>query len=86
MLRIRPTKSSQLSQAYYAAAKAAGSVPKAQPWKAFWPLSKDGITAAEQSKMPWLTWKPDPARPDDKPWRAWMLAEQSTVVRRGSSW
>ncbi|KAI1385931.1 uncharacterized protein F4822DRAFT_414492 [Hypoxylon trugodes] len=63
----------------------AATVPKSQPWRAFWPLKKDDYTTEQQQNMPWLTWKPDPNNPENKPWRKWMLAEQSTVVRRGSS-
>jgi hypothetical protein len=43
----------------------------------------ENYTATEREKMPWLTWKFDPKNPTDKPWREWMLANQSTVVRRG---
>jgi hypothetical protein len=56
---------------------------KIQPWKAFWPMKIEDYTAAEREKMPWLTWKYNPKNPTDKPWREWMLANQSTVVRRG---
>jgi hypothetical protein len=57
---------------------------KAQPWKDFWPLKAENYTAEQLEKMPWLTWKADPKRPDDRPWKQWMLANQSTVARRGT--
>lgn len=57
---------------------------KHQPWKDFWPLRSDDFSPAEREKMPWLTWKYDPSRPNERPWRGWMLANQSTVARRGA--
>jgi len=48
---------------------------KAQPWKKFWPPSgsrsgSDGTSDSDAS--PWLNWKPDPNKPDEKPWIQWM--------------
>ncbi|KKZ61381.1 hypothetical protein EMCG_03987 [[Emmonsia] crescens] len=57
---------------------------KEQPWKAFWPLNAEKYSAEEKDKMPWLTWKFDPNKPTDRPWRKWMLENQTTVVRRGA--
>ncbi|EUC45996.1 hypothetical protein COCMIDRAFT_4841 [Bipolaris oryzae ATCC 44560] len=56
---------------------------KAQPWRAFWPPKAEDYTAAEKAEMPWLTWKYDPTKPTDRPWREWMLENQKTVARRG---
>ncbi|CAN9164834.1 unnamed protein product [Alternaria alternata] len=41
------------------------------------------VNEAEKKKMPWLTWKYDPTKPTDRPWREWMLENQKTVARRG---
>ncbi|KAH7310954.1 hypothetical protein BKA65DRAFT_161839 [Rhexocercosporidium sp. MPI-PUGE-AT-0058] len=57
---------------------------KEQPWKAFWPPKAEAFSPEEREKMPWLTWKPDGNNTTDRPWRKWMLANQSTVVRRGA--
>ncbi|KAL4821139.1 hypothetical protein BDW67DRAFT_152160 [Aspergillus spinulosporus] len=58
--------------------------PKHQPWKSFWPLDPTKYTEAQRAQMPWLTYKYDPARPNERPWRNWMLQNQSTVARRGA--
>ena len=58
---------------------------RTQPWKAFWPLKAEEFGAEERAGMPWLTWKPDPRKPDEKPWRQWRLANQECVSRRGGS-
>jgi hypothetical protein len=58
---------------------------KTQPWKAFWPMKAENYPAEHLKAMPWLTWKPDANKPDDKPWRRWMLDNQSMVLRRGAS-
>ena len=59
---------------------------RTQPWKAFWPLNQKMYTTEQQAKMPWLTWKPDPAKPDDKPWRHWRVHNQCNVARRGANY
>jgi hypothetical protein len=49
--------------------------PSYQPWRSYWPTSKTAITAlsAEELKaQPWLTWKRDPAKINDKPWYSWV--------------
>ncbi|CAN9141961.1 hypothetical protein AA0116_g8471 [Alternaria tenuissima] len=56
---------------------------KSQPWRAFWPPRAEQFSEAEKKKMPWLTWKYDPTKPTDRPWREWMLENQKTVARRG---
>ncbi|CAN9168120.1 unnamed protein product [Alternaria alternata] len=56
---------------------------KAQPWRAFWPPRAEQFTDAEKEGMPWLTWRYNPAKPTDRPWRDWMLENQKTVARRG---
>jgi hypothetical protein len=56
---------------------------KTQPWKAFWPLKAENYTTEEKAKMPWLTWKFDQSKPTERPWRKWMLENQTTVARRG---
>ncbi|KAF6229103.1 hypothetical protein HO133_007217 [Letharia lupina] len=63
----------------------AGQSTRTQPWKAFWPLKAENFKSEERATMPWLTWKPDPKRPDEKPWRQWRLVNQSCVSRRGAS-
>jgi len=87
MIKVTTFRAAQSLRTYHSTAqKAAVTTTRTQPWREFWPPKKENYSAEEQKKMPWLTWKPDPAKPDDKPWRQWMLAEQNTVVRRGSSW
>ncbi|KAI0876306.1 hypothetical protein GGS24DRAFT_514258 [Hypoxylon argillaceum] len=51
---------------------------KLQPWKQFFPLEAAPKTAEENPDLsrPWLTWKPDPAKPDEKPWLKWMNDEK----------
>ncbi|CEL02035.1 hypothetical protein ASPCAL01610 [Aspergillus calidoustus] len=74
----------------HATASAAQQTPKPtastknQPWKAFWPLDPAKYTEVQRQQMPWLTYKYDPTRPNERPWRKWMLQNQSTVVRRGA--
>jgi len=88
MFKNTAIRTTQSLRAYHSSnvQKVAATTTRSQPWKEFWPPNKDSFSPEEQKKMPWLTWKPDPAKPDEKPWRQWMLSEQNTVVRRGSSW
>jgi hypothetical protein len=60
------------------------SAGKAQPWKNIWPLKAENYTEEEREKMPWLGWKPDPGKPDERPWRQWMSRSNTTVVKRGT--
>jgi hypothetical protein len=61
----------------------AATMGKYQPWKKFWPLKAELYSAEEREAMPWLSWKFDAKKPDERPWKEWMLSNQSTVVRRG---
>ena len=46
---------------------------KIQPWKAWWPpKNTESLSEEEIARQPWLTWKPDPNRPNDKPWYDWV--------------
>ncbi|KAI0416118.1 hypothetical protein F5X98DRAFT_201104 [Xylaria grammica] len=51
---------------------------KLQPWKQFFPPMNTPKAAEDGSDLsqPWLTWKPDPAKPDEKPWIKWMNDEK----------
>ena len=60
-----------------------------QPWKKFWPPVAEGMSEEELAKCPWLTWSPEPDKPDGKPWYDWMRQEFDTqtpgvVCRRGA--
>ena len=79
----RPESKHALTQSLLS--RQAKTVTRTQPWKAFWPLKAENFTAEQRAAMPWLTWKPDPQRPDEKPWRQWRLENQSCVTRRGAS-
>jgi hypothetical protein len=49
--------------------------PSFQPWRAHWPVSPNTIQqlcAAELQAQPWLTWKRDPQKINDKPWYQWV--------------
>lgn len=44
-----------------------------QPWRAFWPpKNPDRLPADELAAKPWLTWKRDAAKPNEKPWYSWV--------------
>ncbi|KAK7918289.1 hypothetical protein PG985_010163 [Apiospora marii] len=44
----------------------------AQPWREFWPPTNvDAMTPEEVEEQPWLTWKRDPSKPNEKPWYKW---------------
>ncbi|OIW32923.1 hypothetical protein CONLIGDRAFT_627856 [Coniochaeta ligniaria NRRL 30616] len=64
---------------------AARPVIRVQPWKTFWPLKAESYSQEQRADMPWLTWKPNPQQPDEKPWRQWRLENQSCVTRRGAN-
>ena len=56
--------------------------PSYQPWRAYWPPPKSVISAlsAEELKsQPWLTWKRDPAKINDKPWYSWVNVHNSDI-------
>lgn len=55
----------------------AGGIPsegsKRQPWREFWPPKNlEQLSAEEREQQPWLTWKRDPSKPNDKPWYQWV--------------
>jgi hypothetical protein len=61
-----------------------------QPWKAFWPPKIDHLSEDQLYQQPWLTWGPEPDKPDTKPWYEWMSKdtagnENGVVCRRGAS-
>lgn len=61
-----------------------------QPWKAFWPPKVDHLTKAQLDGQPWLTWGPEPDKPDTKPWYDWLSKDPTgndagVVCRRGAS-
>lgn len=45
-----------------------------QPWRAYWPPKEcvADLSAEELAAQPWLTWKRDPAKINDKPWYQWV--------------
>lgn len=47
--------------------------PKEQPWKAFWPPKTADYTEEQLAQMPWLTYTPDPEKPE--PSYAWLQEE-----------
>jgi hypothetical protein len=53
--------------------QAGWSETRLQPWKAFWPLTGDVNSGAwVSSEFPEVaSWKFDPKRPFDRPWRMW---------------
>ena len=47
--------------------------PSHQPWRAYWPPKNvETLSEDELKSKPWLTWKRDKTRPNDKPWYAWV--------------
>jgi hypothetical protein len=54
---------------------AAVEAAKEQPWKAFWPLKGESFTEEQTAQMPWLSYAPDPEKPDIKPWYSWLREE-----------
>ncbi|KAL7924434.1 hypothetical protein ACQKWADRAFT_286719 [Trichoderma austrokoningii] len=42
--------------------------PSDQPWRAYWPPDLSKVTEHELSTKPWLTWKNDPTKLNNKPW------------------
>jgi hypothetical protein len=61
-----------------------------QPWKAFWPPKVDHLTKSQLDRQPWLTWGPEPDKPDTKPWYDWLSKDPAgndagVVCRRGAS-
>ncbi|PGH34608.1 hypothetical protein GX50_02592 [[Emmonsia] crescens] len=46
--------------------------PSNQPWRAYWPPNLTGVSERELSAKPWLTWKHDPAKLNNKPWYDWV--------------
>jgi hypothetical protein len=59
-------------------------ITREQPWKAFWPPRTENFTEAQLNSMPWLAWEKDSNQASEKPWRSWVLKNQSSV-RRGST-
>ncbi|CAG9937549.1 unnamed protein product [Clonostachys rosea f. rosea IK726] len=47
--------------------------PKEQPWKV---LFAESTGARDEPQEPWQNWEPDAAKPDEKPWIAWMNNEE----------
>jgi hypothetical protein len=58
---------------------------KEQPWRAFWPPKAENYSEQQIQDMPWLGWKFDPSKAEEKPWREWVLKNQSGIARRGST-
>jgi hypothetical protein len=61
-----------------------------QPWKSFWPPKLEHLSEEQLKAQPWLTWGPEPEKPDGKPWYDWMRQDQSVnqfgvVCRRGAN-
>jgi hypothetical protein len=52
---------------------------KEQPWKDFWPPKLNTFSAEELAEMPWLSWKPDPEKPDSKPWYEWLKKDNGVI-------
>ncbi|PGH01898.1 hypothetical protein GX51_04951 [Blastomyces parvus] len=46
--------------------------PSHQPWRAYWPPDITGVSEQELSAKPWLTWKHDPMKMNNKPWYDWV--------------
>jgi hypothetical protein len=47
--------------------------PSYQPWRKYWPQKNiDQLSAEELKQRPWLTWKRDNSKPNDKPWYKWV--------------
>ena len=60
-----------------------------QPWRAFWPPKVDHLTKSQLEERPWLTWRPEPDKPDTKPWYDWLSKDPAgtdvgVVCRRGA--
>ncbi|KAK3377122.1 hypothetical protein B0T24DRAFT_235626 [Lasiosphaeria ovina] len=43
-----------------------------QPWREFWPPNVSVFSKEELASKPWLTWKRDASRPNEKPWYDWV--------------
>ncbi|KAM5354321.1 hypothetical protein ACJ41O_000970 [Fusarium nematophilum] len=51
-----------------------------QPWREFWPpRNLENVSSKELKEKPWLTWKRDPKRPNDKPWYDWVNVFEGEV-------
>lgn len=50
------------------------SGPSVQPWRDYWPPKQciDSMSEEELASQPWLTWKRDPTKINDKPWYQWV--------------
>ncbi|KAJ5336062.1 hypothetical protein MYU51_019989 [Penicillium brevicompactum] len=46
-----------------------------QPWRAYWPPDLTKVTDGEMCAKPWLTWKNDPTKMNNKPWYDWVHPE-----------
>ncbi|KAK4201351.1 hypothetical protein QBC40DRAFT_295755 [Triangularia verruculosa] len=54
--------------------------PLYQPWREFWPpRDVEDLSEAEIRAKPWLTWKRDKTKPNDKPWYFWVNVFESDV-------
>lgn len=54
--------------------------PLYQPWREFWPPRNVGdLSEAEIRAKPWLTWKRDKTKPNDKPWYFWVNVFEGDV-------
>lgn len=58
---------------------------KNQPWRQFWPPKAEDFTKVQIQKAPWLAYKVDGSISNAKPWREWVLQNQSGVAKRGST-
>jgi hypothetical protein len=47
--------------------------PSYQPWRTYWPPNNiESLSEDELKSKPWLTWKRESSRPNEKPWYAWV--------------
>jgi hypothetical protein len=61
--------------------------PKLQPWKEFWPPDRiEDPTIWQKSEFPEVaSWKFDPDRPFDRPWRQWTRTSRAKTEKAGDS-
>ncbi|EGC47730.1 predicted protein [Histoplasma capsulatum var. duboisii H88] len=57
--------------------------PSHQPWRAYWPPNLSCVSERELSAKPWLTWKHDPAKMNNKPWYDWVRPDLDLAPSEG---
>jgi hypothetical protein len=45
---------------------------KHQPWRVHWPPQRENFSEEDLKSQPWIGWKRDPKKINDKPWYYWV--------------